>query len=166
MAKKILPAIEEFKKRLRYCPKTGLTIWLISPNNQLQPGSRAGNTNPNGYRHITIFGRRWAEHRLAWFLMTGCLPASQIDHKNGNRSDNRWCNLRPASACDNARNAKKRLRRVSEFKGIFKNTQGWTARVMIDGKRRSVGTFETAREAHNAYCRAATKHYGEFARFE
>lgn len=48
-------------------------------------------------------------------------------------------------------------------RGLFQNGKNFTARIVINGKRRSVGIFQTVREAALAYNQAARMHYGEFA---
>ena len=56
----------------------------------------------------------------------------------------------------------------SGFKGVTWSTAAnkWAASITINGKRKHLGTFASAKEAHNAYCRAAENAFGEFARFK
>ena len=87
-----------------------------------------------------------------------------IDHINGNGLDNRRANLRPATAAQNAWNAKKRNPR-SGYKGVWlagdKNL--WRAAIVCDGQRRHLGYFKDKREAAKAYDEAAIIFHGDFA---
>lgn len=82
-----------------YIPDTG---WIVCK----ETGNRAG-THPDRtckYRRVSRGGNRVLEHRLAWRLMTGEWPTNEVDHRNLDKSDNRWCNLRLATASENHQN--------------------------------------------------------------
>jgi len=89
------------------------------------------------------------------------------DHKNCVALDNRRKNLRPADATENMRNRRKSKNNTSGFKCVQKGRhgKGWQSNIMVDGKTIYLGTFATKEEAHAAYCEAAIKYFGEFARF-
>lgn len=91
-----------------------------------------------------------------------------VDHIDGNKSNNRIDNLRPASVSQNAWNSKKRVNNTSGYKGVSFNAPGrerpWMASIGVNGKRKTIGRYETAEEAHQAYCAAAQALHGEFAR--
>ena len=59
---------------------------------------QAGYINSDGYRIITINGREYFAHDLAWLDMTGEFPKGEVEHINGNNNDDRWCNLRLKAA--------------------------------------------------------------------
>lgn len=67
----------------------------------------------------------------------------------------------------NIRNSKVRSDSISSLKGAqFRKDCGkYRAVIRRDGKRLNLGVYNTAAEAHAAYCDAAKKIYGEFARF-
>ena len=58
----------------------------------------------NGYWYVSIDTRLVRAHRLAWLYVTGNWPDGCIDHINGDRSDNRFENLRDTNLRVNAEN--------------------------------------------------------------
>jgi len=54
----------------------------------------AGSVHSTGYVRIGVDGGKYTAHCLAWLYTHGVWPSDQIDHINGNRSDNRIANLR------------------------------------------------------------------------
>jgi hypothetical protein len=123
-------------------------------------GKIAGAPDGRGYRRISVDGRRYKAHRLAWLYVYGEWPDGGLDHVNGNRFDNRIANLRPATNRQNQGN--QAARRPGHLKGAHKISKGhgWQAR--LAGKY--LGSFQTEEEAHRAYMLAAENYYGEFAR--
>jgi hypothetical protein len=95
------------------------------------------------------------------------LPTEMVDHIDGNPLNNRRSNLRLATHADNMKNRRKHSNNKSGFKGVRqrKNRPGWVAEIRVDGKYTHLGTFDTPELAHEAYCKAAEKHHGEFANF-
>lgn len=96
---------KRLKELLRYCPETGVFVWLKSTG-RAGIGSIAGNTHViDGYTQVGIDGTVYRAHRLAFLYMTGVFPVA-VDHINGVRSDNRYLNLREADAMINAQNTR------------------------------------------------------------
>lgn len=87
-----------------------------------------------------------------------------VDHINGNRLDNRRCNLRLCTNEQNRRNQKKQQN--VKFKGVYRRKEDgkWEARIALNKQRIHLGRFETAEEAAAAYDRAAVLYHGQFAR--
>lgn len=159
---------ERLKQVLHYDPETGYFTWLLSPTRGINPGDRTSDQpNPRGYFLIKVDRRSYKAHRLAWLYMTGAWPVALIDHINGVRSDNRFCNLREATLSQNQANSKRSRLNKTGFKGVsFHESYGlYSAQVTNPAKGRVqwLGYFKSAEEAHAAYCRAAVAHYGEFA---
>jgi len=95
-------------------------------------------------------------------------PAGMVtDHINGNKLDNRKCNLRFVTNQQNLWNSKPRGAK-SGLKGVYReNIPGekkYRAFIRVDGKRKSLGYYLTANEAGEAYDRAARRYFGKFAR--
>lgn len=116
-----------------------------------------------GKRKLIKLSRLIVERMLGRPLVNG----EVVDHISGSTFDNRRCNLRLATYQGNAANRKRSNRNKSGYKGITRNRYGtYNARIILNGHFTHLGTFPTAIEAHEAYKKAATKHFGEFARFE
>jgi hypothetical protein len=90
----------------------------------------------------------------------------EIDHVNGDGLDNRKINLRLCSRGQNNKNVSKRIDNRSGFKGVkwHKQFKKWHARIKNNGKRYSLGLYETKTEAAIAYNKAASTLHGDFAR--
>ena len=91
-----------------------------------------------------------------------------VDHINMNTLDNRKENLRICSQSMNMCNRGPTISNASGLKGVYwgKDNKKWRSRIMVNGKNIHLGRFETAEEAHAAYCNAAKHLHGEFFRAE
>lgn len=150
-----------------YDPETGVFRWKKKPIcGGTKVGDVAGYITHRGYVEIKCQGTTIGAHRVAWLYVTGALPPEELDHVNGLRNDNRWDNLRLATPLQNSHNRKRRRDNTSGRKGVHwdaKNSK-WRARITIDGKERSLGSFLDIEEAAMAYASAAADQFGEFAR--
>lgn len=150
---------------LTYDPQTGLFHWKVANGPRVKAGAVAGTRNHQGYRRIQLDGLIYAAHRLAFLYMEGAFPPDMVDHINGVRDDNRWCNLRHATRSENNANAKLRRDSTTGAKGVYKRRSGrFSARVRYQGQEYALGTFDTIVEASAAYERAANDAFGEYAR--
>lgn len=120
----------------------------------------------NGDVYVRRTGRI-ALHRLILERIIGRrLEKGEVcDHKNNNTLDNRRSNIRLATWAENCRNCKPKHGKVG-LKGVTKWRGKYLSQIMVDYKTRSLGMYETAEEAHEAYCKAAKELHGEFARLE
>ncbi len=102
-----------------------------------------------GYFHGHILGALHKAHRIIWLLATKEWPKEQIDHINGNRSDNRICNLRDASSGENGRNRKRQNDNKTGVSGVtWSNAHlKWRARIHVNGKRLHLGYYENIEDA-------------------
>jgi hypothetical protein len=91
-----------------------------------------------------------------------------VDHINGNKLDNRKCNLRICTRAENNRNRGLNRNNTSGFRGVIwlKTDKRWEARIKSNGKTLYLGRFDTAEFAAEAYKIAAKELYGEFACFD
>ncbi len=162
---------DQVRQLLDYSPETGEIRWKVDrlagrKSVRIKAGAIAGGTSgSHGYRVIFI-GKSYLAHRLVWLHVYGEWPPHQVDHINGDRLDNRLCNLRCATDGENKRNMKRRADNRSGFKGVIycKLTGRWRARIKVDGKIHELGRHNTPELAHAAYVAAAQKHHGKFAR--
>lgn len=161
------PTFEQVKEILAYDPEMGVLTWIRPKINQIKTGTPAGRLQNFGYRQITLLGRTYVAHRVAWLLYTGRWPRTQIDHINCDPNDNRISNLREASPSQNKANSRKNKNNTTGYKGVrlIKNNR-YRAEIMYNRKRISLGYFDTPEEGHSAYLLAAKKYFGEFARAE
>lgn len=86
-----------------------------------------------------------------------------IDHVNSDALDNRRSNLRIVTAGQNT-HVKQRSNKYG-YKGIRKVRGGYAGQIVDRGTIIDLGSFHTAIEAHEAYCRAAIEYHGELAEF-
>jgi hypothetical protein len=136
-------SLEKLKENLHYDPETGIfTRKKKTPSGPT--GTIAGYKRKGGEINVRV-GKQYLAHRLAWFYMTGEWPKLLIDHKNGNPSDNRWCNLREATHSQNCQN--------TPHRGVswHKHYKKWGARSWCNGKSNHIGWYETEVEALEAY---------------
>lgn len=154
---------ERLKVFLHYEPATGVFTWLRS--HKYPAGTEAGYINDQGYRLIYVSGRDYRAHHLAWLYVHGCLP-KELDHKNGNPADNRIHNLREATRSQNLGNTKKPRTNKSGYKGVSWHADGqfWQVHIKHNGVNHYLGHFDCPKKGHEAYCEAANRLRGEFAR--
>jgi hypothetical protein len=152
---------QRLREVIRYSPEIGEFRWSVGRRG-IAKGSLAGSPNGHGYLRITIDGKRYCAHRLAWLFMTGKWPAHDIDHINGDRSDNRFSNLREATRAENMQNIGPRQRQnTSGLTGVSpcKITGKWLASITVDRRSIYIGRFATKEEARAAFLsKKATLH--------
>ena len=87
-----------------------------------------------------------------------------VDHIDGNGLNNKRNNLRICTFYENRCNKKKPITNTSGYKGVHfkKINQKWCAQITVRGVIRHLGYFKTAKEAHEAYCRAGEKYFGMY----
>jgi hypothetical protein len=161
------------RELLHYDPETGVFTWRVRRRSgvkgRVAPGDIAGSLQSKGRDRlrIGIDYKVYRAHRLAWLYMTGEWPSRLVDHKDLNGLNNRWDNLRLATHSQNTTNSRVRSDSISGLKGVsfHKIKNRYQARIKVDRKTIRLGYFNTAEEAHAAYCDAAEHHFGEFARF-
>lgn len=139
-------------------------------------GWREKKSHPNrGYRRI-VFQRgpnssrtltRFRVHNIVWIAFNGPIPKGlEIDHENGNKSDNRLSNLRLATHSQNLMNrsgptSKSKTRVLGVYFNRFHRK--WHAQIEKDQKRNHLGYFANLEDAKRARIAAEQKYFGEFA---
>lgn len=149
------------KELLEYNPETGVFTRLVRTANKTKIGDTVGKLHNKGYRHTNIFGKDHLLHRLAWLYMMGEWPQADIDHVNGVRDDNRFCNLREATRGENLQNMRMSPRNTSGFMGVYwcKHRKKWRAQIRVKGRTVGLGRFATPEDAYAAYLAAKVKYH-------
>lgn len=149
-----------WKALLAYDPSTGALTWLprgVAWWDAQNAGHEAGFVDhATGYRYLTLDGRKWLAHRVAWFLHHGHWPQGQIDHQDGVRTNNAMANLRDVSAQDNQRNRARSAANKSGVIGVSwdKSRGVWIAIIKADGRSKTLGRFRSIRDAERARLKA------------
>lgn len=145
------------RSQLSYNPETGIFTRIN--------GAIAGSISDSGYIRIQIGHKLYQAHRLAWQYMTGENPVNQIDHIDGDRVNNKFSNLREASARQNNYNAvsTSRVHNLPRGVSLASPSGRFRAQIFIGVKTKHLGTFDTPEEAGEFYQLAADLLHGEFA---
>ena len=146
--------------------KDGDLYW-IKRRPHVTLGMKAGHQKvDDGYIRISIDKKKYYAHRLVYMFHFGNYPKT-LDHVDGNRTNNRIHNLRPASNSNNGANRRLGINSKTGFKGVHKiKEERFRAYITINKKRKHLGYFKTVIDAHQAYQIAAKEVFGEFARFQ
>ena len=143
---------------LKCDPETGTLFWKHRPTasrkwNERYAGTEAGpNSISSGYKQCVLLGKQYYAHRLIWLLTTGAWPVGQIDHINGNKTDNRIDNLRDVSNRENGKNQRPRKNNTSGIMGVYwyKNCRKWNAQIKVGDKLVNLGYFTEIEDAARA----------------
>lgn len=146
---------ELVRQLFNYDPATGILSWRVARGGRVA-GMPAGHTRGDGYRVVGLNGRDVYAHRLIWLHVTGAWPAQHIDHRDADKGNNRWGNLREASRTLNMLNLKgpKSNNRLGVLGVDALGPARFRARLKVSGKVRQVGIFATPEAASAAYHRA------------
>ena len=150
---------ERLKEVLSYDPETGIFTWKVGKRNQVYAGREAGSVVKLGYRMIKIDGHSYLTHRLAWLYFYGELPALDIDHRDGNPSNNKIDNIRLATDSENLQNQKRHKNNSSGYIRVHwdKEYKKWCANISINKKQIYLGAFDNPQDASQAYLSAKKK---------
>jgi len=175
-----LPPTDYLNECLSYDIDLGTLTWNVRPTHHFKNAHGMNTFNAkyaknvatnliNGrYLSVTLLGRKCLAHRVIWKMVTGDEPGAFIDHKDTNKVNNRFSNLRPATRQQNAFNAGTRSNNSTGFKGVSydKHRGKYYACIQVNGKSKSLGRFDSAEQAGKKYQEAAQKAHGEFMRYD
>lgn len=135
----------------------------LDPETIEKYGRMSAYLDDQGRIKLCLGSREAGEIFLHRFL---CPGSETVDHINGNCTDNRLVNLRPATRSQNQWNRKTNITNTSGYKGVgyHKASKKFRARLRHNYAEIYLGLFNTAEDAALAYNAAALKLYGEFAK--
>jgi len=114
------------KNIVHYNAATGKFTRIINSGNGKIGDTLGGLHKRTGYIIVSVLGQQLRAHRLAYLYMEGYMPKN-IDHINGDKTDNIWTNLRDVSASENSRNQPTRITSKFKIMGVSKDKNGWKA---------------------------------------
>jgi len=174
--KKIDPTI--LRELIEYAPETGRFHWRFRDRkwfdsdrvykswNTKWAGKEAfTSTNAYGYKQARVLGEQiTGAHQLAWAIHCGEWPSGLIDHINGDKTDNRICNLRDVKNSESMKNLPIRKDNKSGICGVCWDSRrgGWLAGIGVSGRTKFLGCFDSVDLAANAR-RAAEESFGYHA---
>lgn len=143
---------ELLMKCLEYNPETGIFIWKLRAAAAITVGQIAGCQRPDGYLAITLSGKQYLSHFLAWNYVHGDPGELEIDHINRIRSDNRIENLRLLNRSQNCMNVGMKKSNKSGVAGVFfhKQSQRWEFCARVNGSNKTIGRFARIEDAIHA----------------
>ncbi len=116
--------------------------------------------NADGYvAHYLRIGKK-ATCVLLHRLVVKATKGQQVDHLNGDKLDNRRCNLRITSRTVNQLNSKLPSTNTSGYRGVTwnKRCKKWQSQFNRNGVFEYLGVFDDIKEAHEAYERAVRRY--------
>lgn len=140
------------REKLVYIAETGEFVWSENCGRGVTPGDFAGcriASKKTAYVRIKICGRSYMAHRLVFLYTDGILPDDQVDHINGDGTDNRKSNLRIVTSTGNNQNSAMRWNNKTGITGVEwnKRQKRWIACIKVGGKRMQLGSFVSKDEA-------------------
>ena len=139
---------------LQYDAATGLFRWRVAKGHRTK-GWFAGSLHDSGYLTVSVDKINQFAHRLAWLYMTGGWPNGIVDHRNRDKKDNKWSNLRDVFYSGNAQNINGPHRdQQLGVLGVYQHGHRFRSKIAINGKQKHLGLFDTIEEAAMAYQKA------------
>ena len=186
--RRLLPSQAYLQECFTYDPDTGVLTWKERPLSHFRDGkvysaerlwlTRNGRCagkkagciaiTPTGYKRtqVSLDGRNEIASRVVYKIIYGVDPV-EVDHADLDSTNNSRINLRESELDGNRQNRKNLRNNTSGFKGVTKTPRGkYQARISYKDKCRNLGVFDTPEKAYAAYCSAALKLHGEFARLK
>lgn len=155
----IVLTADRLRQLFEYDPETGVFKRLTSIGGTTA-GDVAGCLHSSGHLVIRIDHILYKAHRLAWLMVTGAWPEKDIDHIDGNQTNNRFSNLRDVDDSTNMQN--QRTARADNKVGLLgvsldRERGSYKAQIKCAGKTLLLGRFKSPLEAHQAYLVAKRK---------
>lgn len=155
---------DRLKELVTYDASTGLFFRRVWTNGVKDMDKPMGSIDSKGYMWASVDGKIHRLHRLAILYVTGTMPdrTLDVDHRDMDRTNNRFANLRIVTRVVNMQNKQRpSANNKSGFLGVYMHKQlgRFTAQIRINGKNTHLGMFDTPEQAHQAYIEAKRKHH-------
>ena len=143
----------------------GDLFWKKRASQKIQIGDKVGHKSKNGYIVVRLKNQYLYAHRIIFMMHHGFYP-EEVDHIDGNPSNNCIENLRAATRQQNSFNTKIKNSSSTGVKGvgIHKPTGYFKVSIKVDGKSIHLGYTKDLTEAKQMYDEASKLYHGEFAR--
>jgi len=178
MTKRELPTPKTLRKLLRYKPDTGKLFWRERMPDMFKDGKRAKEwkcnnwnsrfagkeaftaINVQGYKVGAIFDMMHRAHRVIWAMETGEWPEFEIDHKDHDRANNIWDNLKDVTHRVNQMNATLQSNNTSGVVGVYwdKSREKWMSSIKVMSENKYLGRFDDIEGAVVARKKAEIKY--------
>lgn len=143
----------------------GKLYWKVVPSRKFKVGMEAGCFDVNDkYWKIKINYKSYRRHRLVYAFHTDEWP-DMIDHKDGDKSNDKIENLRPSNASLNTHNSSKTWGEAG-YRGVLRHRNKWLAQIYVNGKRIYLGLSDTPEEASQKYEQYKEEYVKQFQIFE
>lgn len=127
--------------------ETGQVFWKEPNGTKCKVGAEAGSMRSDGRVFIRLKGHQLYRYRVVWYFAIGKYPTKQIDHKDRNRANDSYYNLREVSNEINSWNKGANSNNKTGYKGVYQSGNRFIANIHVKGKTKYLGTFSTALEA-------------------
>lgn len=152
---------------LNYDAETGNFSWRVA-RGSVTKGSLVGTSHSCGYARVRIDGELYYCHRLVFLIEDGVMPEFEVDHIDGNTSNNKRTNLRKSTHKENLTSTKLRKDNTSGHKGVYykKDLGKFVVQAKVNGKQTYFGIYLTLEEAAEKARQVREEYFKEFARHE
>lgn len=158
---------------------TGTLYWRERPRSMFrtdrgwrtfnsQRANKAITCSRRGYLIVRLFNKLYQVHRIVFEMANDqTLGDNDVDHRDGNQSNNVPSNLRSATVSQNLMNTRMRSDNTSGLKGVYWSVgrNKWFAKLVVAGRQIHLGYHETRGLAAVARAKGAIRYHGQFARF-
>lgn len=124
-------------------------------------GDEAGYKKRRGYREVSVDGNRFYSHRAIWLMVYGEDPGElEVDHIDGDTTNNRIENLRVVAGYENRKNMKVSCNNRSGVVGVYWDSERgmWCSQIKVGGKTKFLGRFDNKEDAIHARKQAETRY--------
>lgn len=163
------PTLQFLRARLTVDITTGRAYWIRPPaNHRRLRGTEAGSMRPNHsgklYCYIKVDRVAIKRSHIVFLFAAGRWPSNQIDHRNGDSTDDRIANLREATPMQNAWNHKRRSKKERTPMGVRRLPSGrYQARIAVNHTKHTFGPFDTEHEASAVYQQKRKEFFGDYS---